>query len=184
MAGQEQSERGFFTSNKLVVLILVALVAPQSAHSGLANRRMRNHSPQLENLSDNPRLSKAADELVSCVNEGYAPRNMSWERALNDIMPSLKVTQLWLQVMVAIPSLCDTCASFPCAQIVHGWQSSASEPGPHPVTLVTQLTVDRLNQLAHQCASWGGGSRLSAVAYLAIPASTEAEDVGDACGSS
>jgi hypothetical protein len=46
---------------------------------------------------------------------------------------------------------------------------------PHPVTLVTQLSVDRLPQLAAQCASWSG--RLSAVAYLAVPAAPSGDAV-------
>lgn len=63
-------------------------------------------------------------------------------------------------------------------QAVQIWWSPAPE-SPNPVTLVTQLSHDRLPQLEAQCASWGG--RLSAVVYLSVPASPKADDVSVPC---
>jgi len=92
-------------------------------------------------------LPPGADMLTTCINSGYQPRNMSWELALTDKMPALKAVKAW-------------------------W--SAANDTDNPVTLVTQLSVDRLHQLAAQCHAWAG--RLSAVVYLAVPAYPGAND--------
>lgn len=39
-------------------------------------------------------LPPGADMLTTCINSGYQPRNMSWELALTDKMPALKVSVL------------------------------------------------------------------------------------------
>lgn len=53
-----------------------------------------------------------------------------------------------------------------CVQAARVWWSRAPSPPSFPVTLVTQLSVDRLQQVRAQCATWGGP--LAAAVYLPL----------------
>lgn len=58
--------------------------------------------------------STGPQQLAGCLNEGYEPRNMSWEQALNDYLAALKVSGSCVQ----LACLLDVCVERIC--ICHG----------------------------------------------------------------
>lgn len=80
-----------------------------------------------------------ARPLVECVNARYVPRVWNWHKAMSDLLPSVQAVGAW-------------------------W---SRKPRLTPLTIVTQLSANRLQQLRAQCESWGGP--ISAAVYLGIP---------------
>lgn len=89
-------------------------------------------------VSADPADQAQANALLDCVNGKYSPKPVSWSSAMSDAPASVRILGLW-------------------------WSSKVMSS---PVTVVTQLSVDRMTQLRKQCESWNG--RLSAVVYLAL----------------
>lgn len=77
-------------------------------------------------------------DLATCLNRGYAIRNMSLEDFFSGRQNDLAIAGVW-------------------------W---SERPSTVPVTVITQASGDRLGQLEAQCRSWGGP--LSAAIYLPL----------------
>lgn len=82
--------------------------------------------------------ASAGLQLARCVNEQFVRKNVTWDSAMADDLPSVEVAGVWM----------------------------TSKPHDVPVTLVTQSTVDRIPQLYSQCKSWQGP--MAVVLFLAL----------------
>ena len=83
--------------------------------------------------------SRATQQLMQCINNSQTDKfNKSMERSEADLMSSVMVAGAW-------------------------W---SDRPPAVPMTITTQLSFDRLEQLEAQCRSWHGP--ISAVAYLPL----------------
>lgn len=87
-----------------------------------------------KNEFTNPHLRS----LVSCVNQDYQIKNMTWIKAMNDELNPVALAGVW-------------------------WSEKNRSV---PLTIVTQTSADRLYQLQAQCKSWQGP--LSAAVYVAL----------------
>ena len=84
-----------------------------------------------------------ASELLSCFDDCLAAKT-SWMQFLDDRPPCLKAAKVW----------------WPAAR------PAGTPPNLLPVTLVTQLSVDRMEQVKAQCSTWLGP--LAAAVYLPL----------------
>lgn len=80
----------------------------------------------------------APQAMMKCINERYVPRVVTWNKAMADVLPSVKTVGIW-------------------------WSNKTASI---PMTIVTQLSYDRIDQLKAQCDTWGGP--ISAVVYLGL----------------
>ncbi|GAX83397.1 hypothetical protein CEUSTIGMA_g10822.t1 [Chlamydomonas eustigma] len=79
------------------------------------------------------------EQLVQCINDKHSPQQgTTWENAMADVPASFRAAGVW-------------------------W---SAKPQQIPLTVVTQLSVNRLTQLWAQCKSWPGP--LSAAVHLSI----------------
>lgn len=82
--------------------------------------------------------SRMAEQVVACLPNSCINRRTTWQHMLDDVPSCLAVKRAW-------------------------W---SEQPPRMPVTLITQLSVSRLQALREQCATWGGP--LAAAIYLPL----------------
>ena len=87
---------------------------------------------------------------------GIGSKAVALQACLNAPRCKLRRT-IWSDMLDDLP---------PCIEVHKVWWDEAGQTRSFPVTLVTQLSVNRLPQLQAQCTTWRGP--LAAVVYLSV----------------